>query len=428
MNIIQKIDETVKKYNMLSKGDRVNVGVSGGKDSMLLLCYLLKKRDELGISLCVMNVEHGIRGEASLSDTAFVKRFCEENGVEFRGISINAPEEAVRAGLGVEEYSRNKRYEFFESVSADKIATAHSLSDNVETVLFRLARGTSLNGFKGIPPVRGKIIRPLIECTGEEIISACEELKIPYVTDETNFDNSYTRNRIRNEIVPLLKSINPSAESAINRFISSAAEDNDYIYSVAEKYVEKALNKEKIKSLHPAVIKRVIELYASKFGVVLDELHLGSVTALLYKTGKTQIKEHLFAFSNKDTLYFSEYSEKNINFHTESSVKSVDEYKKYINEFTFYCDNDKIVGEAFVRTRDEGDTISPAGRCCTKTLKKLFNELGVPVPEREYLPVICDSRGVIGVLGYALDERVKIDSNTSSVFILKIDTEDCINE
>ena len=169
MNVIHKIDKTVEKYNMLKVGDTVAVGVSGGKDSMLLLTYLIGKRDELKLNLICANVEHGIRGEASKSDTAFVKAFCEDNSVEFRGLEIDAVNGAKQAGLGVEEYSRNRRYKFFESLGADKIATAHSLSDNVETVIFRLIRGTSLNGMKGIPPVRGNIIRPLIELSSAEI-------------------------------------------------------------------------------------------------------------------------------------------------------------------------------------------------------------------------------------------------------------------
>ena len=144
MNVIHKIDKTVLKYNMLNFGETVAVGVSGGKDSMLLLYYLLKKRDELNLKLICANVEHGIRGEASERDTEFVRSFCEKNSVEFRGLKLNVVSQAKKAGLGVEEYSRNRRYEFFASLGADKIATAHSLSDNVETVLFRLARGTKL--------------------------------------------------------------------------------------------------------------------------------------------------------------------------------------------------------------------------------------------------------------------------------------------
>ncbi len=426
MSIIQKIDETVKKYNMLSKGDRVAVGVSGGKDSMLLLYYLLKRREELKLELTVMNVEHGIRGEESLRDTEFVKAFCEENSIDFRCLKINAPLGAKEAGVGVEEYSRNKRYEFFESVNADKIATAHSLSDNVETVIFRLARGTSLNGFKGIPPVRGNIIRPLIECSAEDIVTACGELGIPYVTDETNSDNAYTRNGIRNEVMPLLKSVNPQAENAISRFIASTAEVDDFITETAKKYVDSVLSVNDIKPLHPAVLKRVIELYAENFGVVLDELHLNSVIELLNKNGRTQIKGRLFAFSNNETLYFSRYDKAETSFVTESMTKDISEYKKYIDEFTFYCDGDKVKGKVYVRHRADGDSVTPVGRGCTKTLKKLFNELRVPVTKRTSIPVICDEEGVIGVLGYATDERVKIDNNTVSVFLLKINTEDCI--
>ncbi len=426
MNIIRKIDETVLKYNMLSSGDSVAVGVSGGKDSMLLLYYLLKKKKELGLKLTVLNVEHGIRGEASVNDTEFVRDYCEKAGVPFKCLRIDAPAEAKAEGMGVEEYSRKRRYGFFESEGADKIATAHSLSDNVETVLFRLARGTSLNGFKGIPPVRENIIRPLIECTSEEIVCACEELNIPYVTDETNSDNVYARNKIRNEIIPLFESVNHAAEKSIARFISSAAEDNDFIAKEAEKYLSDTLSVSQLKTLHSSVLKRVIELYAESFNVVLDETHLNSVCALLDSYGKTQIKGNLFAFANKDNLYFAEYNDVAPDYLTDSKTVKIDELNNEKDGFGFYCDSDKISGGVFVRSRTDGDEISPAGRGCTKTLKKLFNELRIPVEKRAYVPVICDEKGVIGVYGYAVDERVKIDGNTSSVYFLNINTEDCI--
>ena len=135
--IITRVDETVKKYDMLEQGDFVVVGVSGGADSMLLLWYLLKRQKQYNLRILVANVEHGIRGEESLFDTEFVKEFCKKNNVQFKSLSVNAPKEAKALSMGVEEYSRKIRYEFFSSFSPDKIATAHNLSDNVETFIFQ---------------------------------------------------------------------------------------------------------------------------------------------------------------------------------------------------------------------------------------------------------------------------------------------------
>ena len=164
-----RISNTIRKYNMLSSGDTVLVGVSGGADSMLLLDFFVKNRDKLNIKVKAAHIEHGIRGKTSVDDADFVKSYCENNKVEFHLLSIDAISEAAVLGQGVEEYSRNRRYEFFESIACDKIATAHNLSDNVETVLFRLIRGTGLKGACGIPPVRGRIIRPLIEISADDI-------------------------------------------------------------------------------------------------------------------------------------------------------------------------------------------------------------------------------------------------------------------
>ena len=424
MNVIAKIDETVNKYNMLSRGDSVVIGVSGGKDSMLLLSYFLEKREELNLNLTVANVEHGIRGEASKRDTQFVKDFCRDNGVTFKGLEIDAPAEAKKLKMGVEEYSRKRRYEFFESLEADKIATAHSLSDNVETLLFRLARGTSLKGAKGIPPVRGKIIRPLIECTAQEIIEACVELEIPYVTDETNSDNAYSRNMIRNEIVPLLKKINPQAEQAMSRFITSASEDDSCITQFALELVSNDLSIETLKKTQPSVAKRAIEIYANSFGVTLDETHLNEVYSLINKSGKTQIKDSLFAVSNKDRLYFTDLTENTVEFKINAKAIPADEFNKSEYSDLFYCDSNKICGEVFVRQRAEGDSISPQGRNCTKSLKKLFNELKIPIEKRYKTPVICDEKGVIGIYNYAVSQRVAVDSETENVYLLNVKTED----
>lgn len=423
-----KIDKTVDKFNMLSRGDFVVAGVSGGADSMLLLSYLLKKRDELGLRLLVANVEHGIRGEESVSDSAFVEGFCRENGVEFECLKINAPALAKKAGEGIEEYSRKRRYEFFESFNPDKIATAHNMSDNVETVLFRLSRGTSINGCCGIPAVRDNIIRPLIELSSDEIRQECREKGIPFVVDSTNSDNSYSRNYIRNVVIPDFERLNPSFERATARFISSCNEDNEFLNGEAEKcfdecFTENALDIEGLKKYHKAVIKRALGRLISKSGIIPDELHLNGVYELLFKRGRYQIKDSLFAISDLKRLRV-ERLKSEISFSVMQRAIDVNEflskYKKIEKEIDFYCDCDKIVGSVFVRSRQEGDRIAPHKRNCSKSLKKLFNEMKIPEDKRIYHPVIADSLGVIGVAGLCTDERVAVDENTKNVLLMNI--------
>ena len=431
--ITDKINKTVKKFNMLQKGDFVAVGVSGGADSMLLLNYLLSIKDELELRLLVMNVEHGIRGRSSVDDSAFVERYCNENGVPFECLKINAPKEAKACSMGVEEYSRKRRYEFFNSAGADKIATAHSLSDSVETALFRLSRGTSIKGMCSIPPVRDNVIRPLIECTSSEIRQACRNMGIPFVFDETNSDNAYSRNYIRNVVIPDFEKLNPSFEEAVERFIENCCEADAFLENEAERCLESCrdssgVSVEKLKAYNPAVSKRAIALLAEESGFSLDSLHLGGVYELLNKTGKYQIKDDAFAVSNAKTLRFARLGDENEHSFTLKTkavdysdfLKNCELYKK---EYQLFCDCDRIVGSVSARQRRAGDCLTPAKRGVTKTLKKLFNELSIPIENRNRIPVLVDEKGIIGVCGICCDERVRVGSDTKTVLLIN-STED----
>lgn len=437
LEITAKADLLVKKYNMLSHGDFVVVGVSGGPDSMALLCYLLSKREELDLRILVANVEHGIRGKESVADTEFVKQFCKSKDVEFATISINAVDEAKQNSLGVEEYSRIKRYEFFNSFNPDKIATAHNLSDNVETVLFRMSRGTSAKGLCGIPPVRDNIIRPLLTCTGEEIRQACKNSGIPFRTDSTNFDDAYSRNHIRQNIVPLFKRLNPSFETTVSRMIESINEDESFIKSVVDDCYEQcfdngSLNASLLNYYDVAVAKRVIIKYLSSYGVAVDDYHLGGIVELIKSNGKFQIANDNFVVCEKGRLRYAkmnqtvDFDNLFVNKQIITNEEFLTNCKLWREKFDFFCDCDKISGNVYVRGRTENDKISPAGRGCTKTLKKLFNELGINIEKRACVPIICDDKGIVGVYGYCVDERVKPDSSTKNILLLKILLEDKI--
>ncbi len=427
--ITDKIEKTIEKYNMLSSGDTVAVGVSGGADSMLLLDYLVKNRERYGITVVAANVEHGIRGVSSKRDSEFVKAYCTKNGVEFKGLSINAPKEAAEAKMGVEEYSRKRRYEFFASLSADKIATAHSLSDSAETVLLRLARGSSIRGLCSIPPVRDNIIRPLIECTADEIRAYCRDNGIGFVVDETNSDNAYSRNFVRNEIIPRLKELNPAVETAIARLISSSKEVDEMLEAEAEKLTF-PLEIKALKNAYTAVAKRAIQNYAESFKISLDEKHLNETYSLIFKRGKIQLKGDVFAVSDGECLTVKRLEDASggadfcLSFKTVSASEFLNNYELLKKQFAFYCDCDKIVGNISVRSRAEGDRITIAKRGVTKSLKKLMNELKIPEDKRPLIPVICDNNGIIGVYGYAVSQRVSPDDETKNYYLLKISLED----
>ena len=420
---ITKINQTVKAYNMLSEGDTVVVGVSGGADSMLLLYFLLL--DNCPYNLIVAHVEHGIRGEASKSDCEFVKSFCKNHGLRFELLSINAPEEAKALGLGVEEYSRNRRYEFFNSFGADKIALAHSMSDSVETALFRISRGTSIKGLAGIPPVRDNIIRPLINCTADEIRRTCKELGIDYVVDETNSDNEYSRNYIRNVIVPAFKTLNPSFEDAVFRLMQSAAEDDEFINNCADSIFNRTdgVSVSELNNYDIAVQKRVISKMAAEYGVTLDALHLTQALELLDKPKKLQLKGDVYIASSGDLLRVYNQNEPPKSATLKYEVINFSDFNSEQKK-NMFVDYDKVVGSPHLKDREAGDTINPAGRGCTKTLKKLYNELKIPAENRDKLHIIADDNGIIAILGCAVDERVKPDENTKRIMLFEITTED----
>lgn len=435
LEIITKIDKTVEKYDMLRQNDFVVVGVSGGADSMLLLSYLISKREELNLRLLVANVEHGIRGEESIRDSQFVEEFCKNNSVEFAIKHIDAVNESQVAGMSVEEYSREVRYSFFRSFNPDKIATAHNLSDNVETVLFRLSRGTSIKGCCGIPAKRGNIIRPLINITGQEIRNICQENNIEYVVDSTNSNNDYSRNYIRNHIIPDFEKLNPSFQNVLSRFIESVKEDEAYIESEADKCFDNSFKNgvlilKELNKFHPSIIKRAIIKYISLYDISLDDFHLNGVYSLTQKQGRFQIKKILFAISDRKRLRVAVFEEK-LDFDDVTIEKKIISREDFLNncellkkQFDFYCDYDKIYGNITVRPREEGDDIKLQNRGVTKSLKKLYNELGIPIEDRDYIPVVCDEKGIIGVYGYCGAERVKIDNTTISVILIKIRMED----
>ncbi|MEG1389076.1 MAG: tRNA lysidine(34) synthetase TilS [Angelakisella sp.] len=216
--LLEKTRNTVKTYHMFEHGDRIAVGVSGGADSVALLAFLCSLQQELSLTLVVCHLNHRLRGEESDGDEQFVRDLAAGYGLEFCLCSFDAAEEAKAAGIGVEEYSRNRRYAFFEECAkGGKVATAHTLSDAMETVLFNLIRGTGVKGLCGIPRLRGNIIRPLRDCTRGEVEQYLEAIGQPYRTDSTNQSDDYSRNFVRHNIIPAMEQLNPALSTAMRR-------------------------------------------------------------------------------------------------------------------------------------------------------------------------------------------------------------------
>lgn len=426
-----KVLKTVKKYNMLSKGDRVLIGVSGGADSIALLEFFVSVKEKYDLDICVAHVEHGIRGEDSVNDAEFVENYCKKLGVNFYLKTIDAPNLAKKAKMGVEEYSRMARYDFFNTIECDKIATAHNLTDNIETLLFRLARGTGLKGACSIPAVRGKIIRPFIEVSSGEIRKWCNDNNIPYRVDCTNSDSAYSRNLIRLEILPLFEKLNANYQDNIENFISDVNEDyafiDDYVKSIYPKIVKNnEIDLPKLNELDLSIKKRILIMFFDENGYSLNRIHLQSVIDITLKSGKSQIKENVFAISAKGKIRLAKFNDLNKKDEFVTKILNIDEFKD--KNIDFYCDCDKIVGNIIIRAKQAGDRIKPAGRNVSKTLKKLFNESAYPIEKRDKKIVVCDDFGIVGVIGLCADERVKVDCNTAKILTIKLPSEDLFNE
>ena len=426
-----KVLKTVKKYNMLSKGDRVLIGVSGGADSIALLEFFVSVKEKYDLDICVAHIEHGIRGEDSVNDAEFVKNYCKKLGVNFYLKTIDAPNLAKKAKMGVEEYSRMARYDFFNTIECDKIATAHNLTDNIETLLFRLARGTGLKGACSIPAVRGKIIRPFIEVSSGEIRKWCNDNNIPYRVDCTNSDSAYSRNLIRLEILPLFEKLNANYQDNIENFISDVNEDyafiDDYVKSIYPKIVKNnEIDLPKLNELDLSIKKRILIMFFDENGYSLNRIHLQSVIDITLKSGKTQIKENVFAISAKGKIRLAKFNDLNKKDECVTKILNIDEFKD--KNIDFYCDCDKIVGNIIIRAKQAGDRIKPAGRNVSKTLKKLLNESAYPIEKRDKKIVVCDDLGIVGVIGLCADERVKVDCNTAKILTIKLPSEDLFNE
>ena len=218
--------EAIERFSLIEeKGVNVTVALSGGADSMSLLYALLNLREKLGITVNAAHLNHMIRGEEAERDTCFVKEQCEKLGVKLYCEYADIPAIAEREGISLELAARNTRYEFLKRVSSGLVATAHTASDNLETLLYNLARGSGLDGLCGIPPKRGIFIRPLITCTRDTVENYCSENNIPFVTDSTNLADDYTRNKLRHKVVPVLKEINPAVEMNALRTSSILRQD-----------------------------------------------------------------------------------------------------------------------------------------------------------------------------------------------------------
>lgn len=298
----KKVLETIKKYNLIEDGDKVVVAVSGGPDSITMLDILNEIKNEkiIDFEISVAHINHMIREEAKL-DELYVKNYCEEKNIDFYSKSIDVLKLANNNKTGTEEMGRIVRYKFFDEVlektGSNKVSIAHNKNDKAETMIMNILRGSGISGLKGIEPKRGKYIRPLIECERYEIENYCKEKNLNPRIDKTNFDNTYTRNKIRNIVIPYIKQeFNPNIINTLSRLSELVVEEDDYIENKVKKAYETLLIKED---------KKEIILDLKKFNeeekVIKSRIVLYTITRLLGNCqgiGKVHIEDIIKLCSN----------------------------------------------------------------------------------------------------------------------------------
>lgn len=424
-----------KDFTLLGdyRGATVTVALSGGADSMALLNVLLELKDELGITVEAAHFNHLIRGLEADRDEEFVKEQCKRLGVKLYSGQGDVPKKSQTEGISLETAAREMRYDYLSRINKDFVATAHTASDNLETVLFNLSRGAAIDGLCGIPPKRDIFIRPLILASRQQIEDYCKENNIPFVTDSTNLSDDYTRNKIRHNIIPVLKELNPSVERSVTRMTVNLRADSAYLNKQATDFFKEnvtdngELDLKNLDSLDMAIKSRVIKSYVNSVtkNNSLEAVHIKALLHLTEANGKTNLPCGFTAVCDNGylTVYKGNENPAKTEFDVEMIEIDAENFKNLQNVNNLLLKNaldcDKIVGKLVLRTRMTGDSIRLKNRGCTKTLKKLYTECHIPESLRDTLPVIADNEGVVWIHGIGVAHRAAVTEN--SEHILKID-------
>ena len=439
-NVLEKVRAFIAETRMISAGDKVLVALSGGADSVAMMHILMTLSEQLGFSVCAAHMNHCLRGEESDYDEYFVRNFCSQRDIELAVEKADIGGIAAARKQGIEECARSVRYDFLyraaEAMGAVKIATAHTLSDNAETLIFNITRGSGLNGLCGIPAVRGRLIRPLLKLTRAETEGYDREVGLPFVTDSTNSDTDYTRNYIRKEIVPRLTEINPAFLASVERLVSSVGEDSEYIDNEAQRLLEAAQisGGYKLKKLSQAalpVLKRALaKLYSDFTGRKLSAAALNGFCGFAsdVSDGRLQLPG-AFAVKYAGVLALASSVERkqpkrfymdagDINTLPDGRRVTIIESSRGIKVDKNTLDAGKIKGTLRLRLRVPMDEMRLPKRP-TKTLKKLFSEAKVPVEARDKAVVLCDDEGIVWVEKLGAAERSAATAFTDRLLIIK---------
>ncbi len=417
----------------LPENSAILVGFSGGADSTALLHLLCRYSKLTGAKIYAAHLNHGIRGEEADRDERFCSALADKLGVEFFSRKADVPTIAKETGESVESAARNVRYEFFASVMREKniqiLATAHNADDNLETMIFNLSRGSGLNGLCGIPECRpcdgGVVIRPILGMEKKDIIAYCGENGLDFVTDSTNVDTDYTRNKIRSEIIPVLRQINSGAVKNAYRTARNLHEDALCLEALARSLTDDinrgySIALEKFCSSHASITNRALMRIYTELsdGNTLEAVHVEAIRELVRRAvphssvslpsdfeaviedQKLHIRKKRSAEGIAVTLPYTLKLGEGSNFISQTNCEifigtSHNAKNIYKKSILLPIDFDKIEGGLVARNRLGGDKIRINGM--NKSLKKLLCEKKIPLDIRARLPIICDDKGIVAV-------------------------------
>jgi tRNA(Ile)-lysidine synthase len=454
--IENKILKTIRDFNMLGSGRhaKVLVAFSGGVDSTALLYILNSLKDDLNIKLYAAHLNHKIRKGDSGLDAAFARRTAKKLGIQCTVEEFDVPSFAKQNRLNLEDAARRARYEFLErtaaKVGADRIALAHNADDNIETLLMRLIRGTGMKGMEGIPPVRDKIIRPMIGVLRTEIEGYLRSKKLTPRIDRTNFETKYLRNRIRKDLIPRLVSYNSNIKELLLQTIASANIIQGFVEGKAKEALKEMilmktsgeirLDIKKLLAADPALRGEILRLAIERVKKDLVDISFVNIEDILGQLQKKRAEIDLpgiFVHLNRGELSVSrsrpskvisgpfmhkleipgEVRDEDKGFFVEADVlgpiplsqlRAKDPYRAYL-------DYDKISKPLIVRNRMPGDFFSPFGLKGRKKLQDIFVDEKIDIDKRERIPVIEDGKRIVWVVGYRMSEDAKVTASTKKV-------------
>lgn len=448
--IEEKIIRFIKEFELINRGDKILLALSGGPDSVFLLNFLLKYRRKYEIEIGAMHVNHMIRGEEANNDEIFCKKFCFQLGIACHIVKKNVPSFAKLNKISIEEAAREIRYKELLKVQKkfgyDKIATAHTCSDNAETIFLNLIKGAGIKGLAGIPIKRQSIIRPILSINKEEILSYLKKNKINYLIDKTNSSNVHERNFIRNEILTRIKkNLNPKIEQALfksslvikkqSAIIQSAIKIfNEWV--VIRKKDKLEINIEKLVGINENLWGDVIKFSVERnFSVQISFDDCSKIISLvLNQIGKTvNISGNLKALRERNNIliFHNDVEKKRDLVELKIGVSKKIGQKRIVIDFidkhsikyspnknTEYINADEVNKKFILRSWKDGDSFYPLGLNGKKNVSDFLNDQKIPVLEKRKQLVLINNKKIVWVVGHRIDDRYKITDKTRKVLKL----------